>query len=99
MSAAARRVVFDNNWLQKDDKKKPSTSRKLHKFEQMKVTRSEDLPQLMTTHEVAAFLRRHFRTVEEYRKEGLLKFFKIRGRYFSTPEYIADFLELELKRK
>ncbi len=62
------------------------------------VIKSEDLPQLLTTKEAAAILRRHEKTVEEYRNDGSLKFLKLKGRYFTTPEYIAEFLEEESSR-
>lgn len=67
-------------------------------FEAAEVTRSEDLPQLMTTRQAADLLRRHPKTVEEYRNDGSLKFIKIRGRYFTTPEFVAEFLEVESKK-
>lgn len=67
-------------------------------FEPDEVTKSEDLPQLMTTLETAKLLRRHPKTIEEYRNDGSLKFLKIRGRYFTTPEYVAEFLEIESKK-
>jgi hypothetical protein len=67
-------------------------------YEAVEVTRSEDLPQLMTTREAATFLRRHPVTVKEYRNDGSLKFIKIRGRYFTTPEYLAEFLEVESRK-
>ncbi|NJM09419.1 MAG: helix-turn-helix domain-containing protein [Bdellovibrionaceae bacterium] len=61
----------------------------------VEVTRSEDLPQLMTTKEAAKFLKRHFKYVEELRKEGKLIFRKYGGRYFTTPEFIAQYLETQ----
>lgn len=97
MSAA--KVIFSKDWWKADSKKMNDRSRKIHKFEQMRVTRSEDLPQLMTTKEAAEFLCKHFKTVEEYRNDGSLKFLKIKGRYFTTPEYIAEFIELESRKK
>lgn len=93
----AAKITFDNNWLN-DGGKKNLRSRKVHKFEQMRVTRSEDLPELMSTRQVAAFLKKHYKTIEEYRLDGSIKFMKIRGRYFSTPEYIAEFLEREVRK-
>lgn len=94
---AQRKITFDRDWLTQDPKS--DRSRRVHKFEQMRVTKSEDLPQLMTTKEAAEFLSCHYKTVEEYRKEGALKFLKIRGRYFTTPEYIAEFIEAETRKK
>lgn len=95
---AAKKITFDKNWIN-ETPKTGNRSRKIHKFEQMRVIKSEDLPQLMTTQEAAEFLKRHPKTIEEYRRDGSLKFIKIRGRYFTTPEYIADFINCEsLKR-
>jgi hypothetical protein len=67
-------------------------------YEKPDVVRSEDLPELLTTAEAAGVLRRHPKTVEEYRNDGSLKFHKIKGRYFTTPEYVAEFLENETKQ-
>lgn len=65
------------------------------KYQPPEVIRSEDLPELLTTKEAAKILRRHEKTIEEYRNDGSLKFHKIKGRYFTTPEFIAEFLEDE----
>ncbi len=67
-------------------------------YESAEIFKSEDLPELLTTKEAAVFLKRHPKTVEEYRKDGSLKFSKNRGRYFTTPGYIAQFLEDESKK-
>lgn len=67
-------------------------------FRNLQVTRSEDLPTLMTTKEAASMLRRHSKSIEEYRNDGRLKFVKIGGRYFTTPEFIAEFLENETSK-
>lgn len=56
---------------------------------------SDKLPTLLTAKEAADFLRRHYKTVEEYRRDGSLRFIKIRGRFFTTPEFIAQFIESE----
>lgn len=95
--SAAKKVIIAKDWLTANPK--TERVRRIHKFEQMKVTRSEDLPELMTTQEAAEFLGRHYKTVEEYRKDKSLKFFKIKGRYFTTPEYLAEFIESETRKK
>jgi hypothetical protein len=93
---AAKRVSFEKDWW--ISKEKSRSARKVHRFEQIRVTKSEDLPQLMTTLEAAELLRRHPKTIEEYRKQKLLKFMKLKGRYFTTPEWIAEFIEREAVR-
>ena len=94
----AAKTIISKDWLTQKDKR-TDRSRKIHKFEQMRVTKSEDLPELMTTQEACEFLGRHYKTVEEYRKDGSLKFYKIKGRYFTTPEYLAEFIEAETRKK
>lgn len=97
MSAA--KVQISKDWLnQEPSKTKPDKSRKIHKFEQMRITRSEDLPELMTTTQAAEHLGKHYKTIEEYRRCGDLKFFKIKGRYFTTPEFIQEFIEAETSK-
>lgn len=94
----APKIKFTKDWLS-EDSKISERAKRIHKFEQMRVTRSEDLPELMTTIEAAEFLCKHYKTVEEYRKDGSLRFLKIRGRYFTTPEYIAEFIEREQQKR
>lgn len=93
-----KKIKFTKDWLN-DNSKVSSRARKVHKFEQMKVTRSEDLPELMTTQQAADLLLRHKKTIEMYRNEGALKFLRVRGRYYTTPEYIADFIETENRKR
>ena len=95
----APKVTFSKDWWKADSKKSSDRVRKNHLFQQARVTRSEDLPELMTTKEAAEMLCRHLKTIEEYRNDGSLKFFKIKGRYFTTPEYIAEFIERESRKK
>ncbi|MBL7545597.1 MAG: helix-turn-helix domain-containing protein [Bdellovibrionaceae bacterium] len=97
----AKKIQIDKSWLEAEPRSKAQVSnfRKLHKFEHMTVTKSEDLPELMTTKDAAEILRKHPDTIKEYRNDGSLKFIKIKGRYYTTPEYIADFIESEMKRK
>lgn len=90
----AKKIEIGKDWFKAGAKQ----VRKVNKFEQVSITKSEDLPELMTTKEAAEFLKRHFKTIEEWRKDGQLKFLKVRGRYFTTPEFIADFLENEQKK-
>lgn len=97
---AAAKTIISKDWFKEDNSKRLSErARKIHKFEQVRVTRSEDLPELMTTQEAAEFLKRHPKTVEEYRNDGTLKFLKMRGRYFTTPEFIAEFITNESHKK
>lgn len=96
----AKKALIDKNWIEAPSEKSATSNvRKLHKFERMTITKSEDLPDLMTPKEAGEFLRRCQTTIREYRLNGDLRFMKIKGRYFTTPEYIADFLEREMKNK
>lgn len=88
-------VKISKDWWKDDDKNTRKKKRLVHKFEQMRVTKSEDLPELMTFEEAAKLFKRHPRTVERWAKRGDLKVIKVYGRYFTTPEYIAEFLEAQ----
>lgn len=91
----AKKITIDKDWFKSESK---ASVRKISKFEQVSITKSEDLPELMSAKEAAVFLKRHYKTIEEWRKDGQLKFMKVRGRYFTTPEFIADFLDNEQKK-
>lgn len=96
----ALRTIISKDWLSDSNSGKLNDkSRKIHKFEQMRVTRSEDLPELITLKEAAKFLRRDYTTIKEYRNDGSLRCIKIRGRYFTTPEFIAEFIESESRKR
>lgn len=56
---------------------------------------SDNLPKLLNARDAAQILNRHPKTIDEYRKDGSLRFIKIRGRYFTTAEFIAQFIESE----
>lgn len=83
------------DWRTHDVSKTKTGLRTHTQFRNLEVTKSEDLPKLMTSREAAELLRRHVKTIEEYRKDGRLKFVKLGGRFFTTAEYIAEFLETE----
>ena len=96
----AKKIKIPRDWFATDGSDKLGGRRKESTtFDEPIITKSEDLPELMTTKEAAQFLRRHPKTVEEYRNDGSLKFIKIRNRFFTTPEYIAQFLNRESYKK
>lgn len=59
---------------------------------------ADDLPQLMTTKEAADKLRCHYKTVEELRKTRAMKFMKLGSRYYTTVEWVAEYIEVESRR-
>jgi hypothetical protein len=86
------------NWRKQETRGPNGGLRKTQPLD-LEVTRSEDLPQLMTTKEAATFLRRHHKTVEEYRRDGSLRFTPVKGRWYTTPGWLAEFLERESARQ
>ncbi len=89
-----KKPKFSKEWWKKDAAPRAKRSQ-LHKFEQMRVTKSEDLPELMTLAEAAEMFKRSPRTVERWAKSGELRTIKVMGRFFTTPEYIAEFIEVQ----
>jgi excisionase family DNA binding protein len=53
----------------------------------------QDFPLIMTTEEVAKFLRVHRTTVERYARSGELKSYKLGGRRLYKREEVWAFLE------
>jgi hypothetical protein len=100
---AAKKIIIDKNWMNEKPKSAPR-SRQVARFEQVRIVRVDELPELISVKKAAAILGRHRKTVEEYRKDYEangqgLKFIKVRGRYFTTPEWIHDFLMRESLKK
>jgi len=56
----------------------------------------QDLPQIMTTLEVAEFLRVHRTTVERYARSGELKSYKLPGRRLYKREDVWAFFENQI---
>lgn len=93
-----RKPKFTKDWWKDDKNLKPSKKRLEHKFEQERVTKSEDLPELLTAEEASKLFKRSPRTIERWMKSKVLGSFKIRGRYFTTPEMIAQYLNSEMAK-
>lgn len=59
----------------------------------------QDLPQIMTTEEVARFLRVHRTSVERYARSGELKSYKLRGRRLFKRGDVLAFFENSVARE
>lgn len=93
------KLQIPKNWREqfKTEKNRKSKSNSISL--KVEVIKSEDLPELLKPKEAAKILRVHEKTIEEYRNTNRLKFIKKGGRYFTTPEWIAEHLEREAKFK
>lgn len=60
---------------------------------------NQDSPQIMTTAEVATFLRVHRTTVARYAKSGELKSYKLRGRRLYKREDVWAFFENQIAQE
>lgn len=93
----AEKSVIPKNWFTKESLAAPAESRMTQILTQTKIMRSEDLPELLTSKEVAPILKVHHKTAADMMRDGTLRSVKIRGRRFTTPQWIADFLRKELR--
>ena len=59
----------------------------------------QDFPPIMTTEEVAKFLRVHRTTVERYARSGELKSYKFPGRRLYKSEDVLAFLENQIAQE
>lgn len=86
------KLKFSKDW--KDDfKTKSKKDRPSRRTLQLEVIKSEDLPELIAPKKAAQMLHMHYKTLENERRDGKIKFIKRGGRYFTTPEWIAEYLE------
>lgn len=95
---AARKIRFDKGWIN-EKSGSVSRARKIAKFEQVRIVRADELPEMLSTKDAARILKRHYKTIEEYRKDGSLRFEKTKGRFYTIPEWIHDFLVKESLKK
>ena len=66
--------------------------------EKREVKTVEDLPKLVTVNEASEILRTHPKTVSDWMIKKYLKSRKVRGRRFTSAEWINEFLMRELER-
>jgi len=88
-------VKIKKGWF--DEKAEPKQKRLVNLFEQVKVTRVEELPQLLSAKEAAKILRCDAKTAAGLMSKQIVQSMKLRGRRFTTPEWIADYMRRELK--
>lgn len=88
---------FQKDWWKSTKPETSSEVRTLHLFEQMEVKTTSDLPQLISPKETAQILRMTPKTVSDLMSKQVIQSMKLRGRRFTTPEWIADFMRREQK--
>lgn len=93
-----KKVVVAKDWWQKPTRKITQQAVRVHGFQHTTVTRSEDLPQLLTVEEAAKLLRSHEKTVRKWIQTKDLQSLKIKGRRFVTPEQIGLFLDSQYRK-
>jgi excisionase family DNA binding protein len=92
---AEKKIKFEKNWFEKVNAE-TKRERTLLAIEQVKVTKAEDLPELLSCKEAAPILKTGHKTIADWMAKGHLRSIKIRGRRFTTPQWIADFLKQEI---
>lgn len=93
----AKKAMFDKNWFKSDAPAR--IEKKTAHFEVKRVTSMDQIPELITPREAAEKLRMHIDTIKDLRLSKKLKFMRIGGRYRTTPEWIADYLLGEMKKR
>lgn len=96
MAAKKTGVLISKDWFKKDSDAAPQKTRMVALFEQARITKSEDLPELLDAKDVASHLKMHPKTASALMKSGAIRSMKIRGRRFSTPEWLADYMRKEI---
>jgi hypothetical protein len=94
---ASKKIVIAKDWYTTGAQKRPELTRMVNLFEQAKVSKAEDLPQLLDARDLAKLLRLHYKTALQMMKEQSVRSVKLRGRRYTTPEWIADFMRKELR--
>lgn len=85
---------FDKDWYK--NVKAHSNQRRSLELEKVDVTILDQLPQLVSVKEAAQKLNSNHKTVADWMAKGHLKSIKVRGRRFTTPAWMADFLRDEI---
>lgn len=87
------KISYGKDWA-KQSASRAATKPRRQKLD-LEVVRSEDLPEMMRPTQVAQLLKRHPKTIEGLRRERKIRFIKLGGRYYTTPEWVAEYLENE----
>lgn len=91
---AAAKTKFNDDWY-KNVTTRPARSKRALDYDKILSSLSAVLPLLVTAKEAAEPLKSNYKTVVDWMAKGHLKSFKMRGRRFTTPEWIAEFIVSE----
>lgn len=86
------------DWYLDDSAVEPSRTRSANLLSDGVVKNVEDLPVLLTPKEAAVHLKCKPKYAAVLMKQKIVESRKIRGRWFTTPEWIAEYIRREMKR-
>lgn len=89
------KVKIEKNWFLKAEP--PKDRRIVALFDQVAITKSEHLPELVCTKRAAVLLGVKEGTARDFMKQKIVQAMKLRGRWYTTPQWIADYMAREMK--
>lgn len=89
------KIKIQRGWYEQSAQ--PKEKRLVNLFEQVSIRTKEDLPQLLSAKEAAEVLRCTAKTAADLMAKQIIQSMKLRGRRFTTPEWIADYMRREQK--
>lgn len=89
------KVKIQRGWYEQSEPARET--RLVNLFEQVAIRTKDDLPQLLSPKEAAQILRCTAKTASELMSKQIIQSMKLRGRRFTTPEWIADYMRREQK--
>jgi hypothetical protein len=97
MAAAKKNSLeFAKDWFLSPDPAIPQKARMTALFEKSRITRAADLPELLNARDVASHLKMNPKTASALMKKGIIRSMKMRGRRFTTPEWLAEYMRKEI---
>lgn len=88
---AAPKVKIARDWMIQAGQMRPKKTSAVSALDLSNVKSVIDLPQWLSPREAAVFLKVHPKTATDMMAKGIVRSVKMRGRRFTTPEWIGEY--------
>lgn len=94
-SMGEKKIKISKNWYE-DTSESLRINKTAALLEQIKTTKADELPDWMSAKDVAPKVGTTEKTASAWMKSGIIKSVKIRGRRYSTAQWVSEYLKKEI---
>lgn len=99
---AAKKTAIARDWFTKSETREGRQAARLsNTFEQTVISSTGELPQLITMKELSEILKVSLTTIKDLvnPRSPKIRTIKVAGRRMTTPEWIAEYLRSQMRKK